>query len=540
MSSLIFIYDHNISDSVLGADYSVKCKQVDDFEDQNYGIWEGIVHPSSNRLKNLQNWIGAARRRLQEDAWYMVVEPVATEDGDYYEYYCVVPDAHIITWFEEFNADLLFQECAFAREWNHKWLELEAQFWKHIDFFPRHYSMQPSDATELRAHLEWFLAEGLILEQSTAASLFWSTDQTEKVIARLISFENLLNSNLSLKEQGIAFCRRIWNILSAMFGVPALVLEHVEKLHVDGIVNLLDIREFLDHFNDDNIKHSTLAGVIMAVDASILAIPDIGSQTITRALCSLSLILSVHCIFAGVVAQHFGQKMKSLEFASYYLHDHLKKVAIIYSAPRFTPPLNPPNNSLLVQLVTLVLVVQSNNDTLNLNLFRGTNSRPDGSSNSFPLISPSATDFSNFDHPAERPNAGLPPSLWTSSASTTPSTPLYSSLTQLTISSHPEPSPLSSNKLSSPSEAIKSKSAIFSDIFSDDLFGSPHPDHPLSTFTSPRLSGSPNLESPFDESDPEKLAKQDPLATQVWKMYARRKANLPHAQRMEDITWRMM
>jgi hypothetical protein len=28
---------------------------------------------------------------------------------------------------------------------------------------------------------------------------------------------------------------------AAMFGVPALVLEHVEKLHVDGIVNLLDI-----------------------------------------------------------------------------------------------------------------------------------------------------------------------------------------------------------------------------------------------------------------------------------------------------------
>jgi hypothetical protein len=45
---------------------------------------------------------------------------------------------------------------------------------------------------------------------------------------------------------------------AAMFGVPALVLEHVEKLHVDGIVNLLDIRKFLDHFNDDNIKHSTL------------------------------------------------------------------------------------------------------------------------------------------------------------------------------------------------------------------------------------------------------------------------------------------
>lgn len=184
----------------------------------------------------------------------------------------------------------------------------------------------------------------------------------------------------------------------------------------------------------------------------------------------------------------------------------------------------------------------TNNDTLNLNSTRGTNSRPDGStnSNSFPLLSPSASDFSIFDHPVERSTTGLPPSLWMSPASATPSTPLYPPLTQLTIPSHPEPSPLSSNKPASPSETIESKSAIFSDIFSDDLFGSPHPDHSPSTFTSPRLSGSPDLESPFDESDPEKLAKQDPLATQVWKMYARQKANLPHAQRMENITWRMM
>ncbi|KAG1869818.1 hypothetical protein C8R48DRAFT_791069 [Suillus tomentosus] len=174
----------------------------------------------------------------------------------------------------------------------------------------------------------------------------------------------------------------------------------------------------------------------------------------------------------------------------------------------------------------------ANNDTLNLHLSR----HPDGAS----VSDPSATDFSIFDHPVERSNVGLPPSLWMSPASTTPSTPLYSPLTQLTIPSHPEPSPLSSNKPSSPSETIESKSAIFSDIFSDDLFGSPHPDHAPSTFTSPRLSGSPDLESPFDESDPEKLAKQDPLATQVWRMYARQKANLPHAQRMENITWRMM
>lgn len=33
---------------------------------------------------------------------------------------------------------------------------------------------------------------------------------------------------------------------------------------------------------------------------------------------------------------------------------------------------------------------------------------------------------------------------------------------------------------------------------------------------------------------------EDPLATQVWKMYAKTKATLPHAHRMENLTWRMM
>lgn len=45
---------------------------------------------------------------------------------------------------------------------------------------------------------------------------------------------------------------------AAMFGVPVLVLEHIASLHVDGIVNLLDIDKFVDRFNNDNLQHSTL------------------------------------------------------------------------------------------------------------------------------------------------------------------------------------------------------------------------------------------------------------------------------------------
>lgn len=53
--------------------------------------------------------------------------------------------------------------------------------------------------------------------------------------------------------------------------------------------------------------------------------------------------------------------------------------------------------------------------------------------------------------------------------------------------------------------------------------------------------GSPELSAGADSTnDIERMARDDPLATQVWRMYARTKASLPHAQRMENLTWRMM
>lgn len=36
------------------------------------------------------------------------------------------------------------------------------------------------------------------------------------------------------------------------------------------------------------------------------------------------------------------------------------------------------------------------------------------------------------------------------------------------------------------------------------------------------------------------LQQEDPLATQVWKFFARSKQELPHQDRMENLTWRMM
>ncbi|KAE8130781.1 nitrogen regulatory protein area N terminus-domain-containing protein [Aspergillus pseudotamarii] len=44
----------------------------------------------------------------------------------------------------------------------------------------------------------------------------------------------------------------------------------------------------------------------------------------------------------------------------------------------------------------------------------------------------------------------------------------------------------------------------------------------------------PGIDSPHE------MQRQDPLATQIWKLYSRTKAQLPNQERMENLTWRMM
>lgn len=44
----------------------------------------------------------------------------------------------------------------------------------------------------------------------------------------------------------------------------------------------------------------------------------------------------------------------------------------------------------------------------------------------------------------------------------------------------------------------------------------------------------------LDLDNPEEMQKKDPLAAQIWRMYSKTKKQLPHAERMENLSWRMM
>ncbi|RAL10969.1 uncharacterized protein BO97DRAFT_454669, partial [Aspergillus homomorphus CBS 101889] len=51
----------------------------------------------------------------------------------------------------------------------------------------------------------------------------------------------------------------------------------------------------------------------------------------------------------------------------------------------------------------------------------------------------------------------------------------------------------------------------------------------------------PEWKSPRESTDcSDEMQRNDPLATQIWKLYSRTKAQLPNQERMENLTWRMM
>ena len=61
--------------------------------------------------------------------------------------------------------------------------------------------------------------------------------------------------------------------------------------------------------------------------------------------------------------------------------------------------------------------------------------------------------------------------------------------------------------------------------------------HPVSPRGAQAEPGSPEIKEPMS---PEEAAKKDPLATQIWKHYAKGRETLPNGPRMENLTWRMM
>lgn len=114
------------------------------------------------------------------------------------------------------------------------------------------------------------------------------------------------------------------------------------------------------------------------------------------------------------------------------------------------------------------------------------------------------------------------------------------------------PSPLSVFATSPEKQSRRGgRGAIVNDILHDNFLSSRAPPStvaspvPLPSIPSFPASRRPSHgdagEGSFPEvSSPDEMAKKDPLASQVWKVYAKDRGTLPNGARMENLTWRLM
>ncbi|KAG6876564.1 hypothetical protein C0992_012411 [Termitomyces sp. T32_za158] len=149
-------------------------------------------------------------------------------------------------------------------------------------------------------------------------------------------------------------------------------------------------------------------------------------------------------------------------------------------------------------------------------LLHRTNSGPNVAQAFSPSLNPHlhdrlpGTDVHPYPPTGERLNLRLPPSLWMSPASTSVLSPSVSGLNDHPSTTLPESklsdrSPYEQSPVSPKSPSLASKSNLFTDIFSEELFastGSPLSPQTTSPFTSPRIVGSPMLQTKEVEPDP--------------------------------------
>ncbi|KAL4890698.1 hypothetical protein BDV59DRAFT_184004 [Aspergillus ambiguus] len=89
---------------------------------------------------------------------------------------------------------------------------------------------------------------------------------------------------------------------------------------------------------------------------------------------------------------------------------------------------------------------------------------------------------------------------------------------RLPPSHHPPPPTLDSDVSLSPADSHPPDSLLQESLFPEWRSGAPRPGW----------------------DSPDEMQRKDPLATQIWKLYSRTKAQLPNQERMENLTWRMM
>ncbi|KAG1805829.1 uncharacterized protein BJ212DRAFT_1303894 [Suillus subaureus] len=150
------------------------------------------------------------------------------------------------------------------------------------------------DASQASAKEDsWVL--NLNLKLNIAVLIFWTLDDMSLIITQLANIGRILYILLRERPRKHKFLSWMANVAATVLCM-LITIERIRSTSVDGIINGVEVQMFIDDFSSQTKNQITLAGVSMALDIAILAIPGLGTTAIAQTLCSCSFLLGVGCI----------------------------------------------------------------------------------------------------------------------------------------------------------------------------------------------------------------------------------------------------
>ncbi|KAG2133715.1 hypothetical protein DEU56DRAFT_810328 [Suillus clintonianus] len=293
-------------------------------------------------------------------------------------YYFVHHKNKCLFWLQDFDATVILRECGGVTELSHQQIELEAQYWKHIDLFPHATALHSQVRQQLQQIIRFAISDCMTSEVSAVCAFSMDVLKNTLDLIKDVDVENdciqsahdkcfiarMMNhfkhcQYLNYHGQRGARLSRDQTVhgdtyeeRSTMMRCLALLLfnapyEHVRSLHklyVDSIVNHLDWRTFVQKLNAEMQDFNLLATVLLNVNVGFLAIQSVdngGGHSLSQVASYVSVISSFGSMLLGVnlARQSYTQGPDMVDNAQAHLQHlmhpkhGLETLAIIYSLP---------------------------------------------------------------------------------------------------------------------------------------------------------------------------------------------------------------
>ncbi|KAH7928007.1 hypothetical protein BV22DRAFT_1193167 [Leucogyrophana mollusca] len=357
-----------------------------------------ICHPDIlEDVDKFSNFLWAALRErnlcLVYDEVELVLEPMCDGDEILCGYYFINPTGRCLFWLEDFDARHIFETCKGVTALSHKRFAVQAEYWKHWEYFPNLCRLNEGILDELRDLILHASCGQLLSDRNDLTSTNDFADQLTSNQSSAPFSANELQNHLiivdrikagSAGENGHSACiigkmmyafarnkyvnfhgqqgarlspdQRVYHwrykrsktmniVAPLLFNAPDTYIRSLHSTFVDEITRIVTWKGFTAKLNNELREFNLLATVLLNANVGFLAIQSVdngGGRAATQIASYISLVASIGSIVLGLTfVRHTptsGRDPAAEVIADFLARindrDHgLETLAIIYSLP---------------------------------------------------------------------------------------------------------------------------------------------------------------------------------------------------------------